>query len=488
MCGIVGILGKTPVATQIVDALKRLEYRGYDSAGVATLEDGGRLERRRAEGKLGNLEVKLSKAPLAGAIGIGHTRWATHGRPNETQRPPARDREARRRPQRHHREFPRAQGRAPGPGRALRDRDRHRGRRAARHAARSRKGKSPIEAVAATLPRLRGAFALAFLFAGEEDQLIGARHGAAARGRLRRGRDVSRLGRPRARALHRRGRPISRTATGPCCRAQGVDDPRSRGRARSSGRASASRPAPSWSRRATTAISWRRRSTSSPRSSATRSPTTSTSRPGQVALPDDAAVRLQGADAPVDLGLRHRLLRRADRQVLVRAPGAPAGRDRRRLRVPLPRAAAGRGRARALHLAVRRDRRHARLAALRQGAGAARRSPSSTCRPRPWRARAPPSPRRSPAPRSASPRPRPSPASSPCCSASRSRPGARAARSPRRRRPSSSTRSSRLPGLMAEALKLEPQIEALNRDLAQGDATCSISAAAPPTRSRSKAR
>src|ERR687893_1522579 len=82
MCGIVGILGKNAVATQVIDALKRLEYRGYDSAGVATLE-GGRLERRRAEGKLKNLEVKLSEAPLSGAIGIGHTRWATHGKPNE---------------------------------------------------------------------------------------------------------------------------------------------------------------------------------------------------------------------------------------------------------------------------------------------------------------------------------------------------------------------------------------------------------------------
>src|ERR687886_2084371 len=82
MCGIVGILGKSAVALPIVDALKRLEYRGYDSAGVATLEHG-RLERRRAEGKLRNLEIKLSQAPLSGAIGIGHTRWATHGRPNE---------------------------------------------------------------------------------------------------------------------------------------------------------------------------------------------------------------------------------------------------------------------------------------------------------------------------------------------------------------------------------------------------------------------
>src|ERR687886_1529143 len=90
MCGIVGVLGRSAVATQVVDALKRLEYRGYDSAGVATLENG-RLERRRAEGKLRNLELKLSKEPLSGAIGIGHTRWATHGRPNENNAHPHRD-------------------------------------------------------------------------------------------------------------------------------------------------------------------------------------------------------------------------------------------------------------------------------------------------------------------------------------------------------------------------------------------------------------
>src|SRR4028118_1264234 len=87
MCGIVGILGKASVAGQVVEALKRLEYRGYDSAGAAAPEDG-RLERRRAEGKLRNREVKLSEAPLSGAIGIGHTRWATHGKPNETNAHP----------------------------------------------------------------------------------------------------------------------------------------------------------------------------------------------------------------------------------------------------------------------------------------------------------------------------------------------------------------------------------------------------------------
>src|SRR5690554_3273283 len=82
MCGIVGILGSKPVATDLVDALRRLEYRGYDSAGVATVENG-HLDRRRAEGKLRNLEARLLEEPLSGRTGIGHTRWATHGRPTE---------------------------------------------------------------------------------------------------------------------------------------------------------------------------------------------------------------------------------------------------------------------------------------------------------------------------------------------------------------------------------------------------------------------
>src|ERR1700723_3271664 len=87
MCGIVGILGRAPVAEQLVDSLKRLEYRGYDSAGVATLE-GDHLDRRRAEGKLKNLEAKLKASPLSGHTGLGHTRWATHGRPTENNAHP----------------------------------------------------------------------------------------------------------------------------------------------------------------------------------------------------------------------------------------------------------------------------------------------------------------------------------------------------------------------------------------------------------------
>jgi glucosamine--fructose-6-phosphate aminotransferase (isomerizing) len=175
MCGIVGILGTTPVADSIVEALKRLEYRGYDSAGIATLE-GGHLTRRRAEGKLKNLELRLSESPLEGVIGIGHTRWATHGRPSEANaHPHASDRLA-----------------VVHNGiienfRELREELRGKGytfttetdTEVVAHlvSAEMRKGLDPVDAVAASLPRLKGAFALAFLFEGVEDLLIGARQG-----------------------------------------------------------------------------------------------------------------------------------------------------------------------------------------------------------------------------------------------------------------------------------------------------------------------
>ena len=80
MCGIVGVVGRGEAAPLLLEALRRLEYRGYDSAGIATLVDG-RIERRRAEGKLGNLSAALERTPLPGTTGIGHTRWATHGAP-----------------------------------------------------------------------------------------------------------------------------------------------------------------------------------------------------------------------------------------------------------------------------------------------------------------------------------------------------------------------------------------------------------------------
>ena len=120
MCGIIGIIGKAPVAPLLLDGLKRLEYRGYDSAGIATLVNG-HIERRRAEGKLVNLAARLGSEPLHGTIGIGHTRWATHGKPNESNAHPDRDRARRGGAQRHHRELPGAEGRADGRWPRLRD-------------------------------------------------------------------------------------------------------------------------------------------------------------------------------------------------------------------------------------------------------------------------------------------------------------------------------------------------------------------------------
>ena len=176
MCGIVGILGREPVAANLVDALKRLEYRGYDSAGVATLENG-HVTRRRAEGKLRNLEHRLQKEPLKGMIGIGHTRWATHGRPTENNaHPHATDRLAvvhngiieNFRELREELEKSGAKFGSETDTEVVAHLVTHE----------MKKGRSPVDAVAAALPRLRGAFALAFLFEGEDDLLIGARKGS----------------------------------------------------------------------------------------------------------------------------------------------------------------------------------------------------------------------------------------------------------------------------------------------------------------------
>ena len=176
MCGIVGILGRGPVADQLVDSLKRLEYRGYDSAGVATLE-GAHLDRRRAEGKLKNLEARLKASPLLGRVGIGHTRWATHGKPTENNaHPHATERVA----VVHNgiienfREL-RAQLEAQG-AKFTSETDTE----VVAHLVNSylAKGFKPADAVKEALPQLRGAFALGFVFEGEENLMIGARKGS----------------------------------------------------------------------------------------------------------------------------------------------------------------------------------------------------------------------------------------------------------------------------------------------------------------------
>ncbi len=176
MCGIVGILGNGPVAGLLVEALGRLEYRGYDSAGVATLESG-KLVRRRAAGKLKNLEALLAAEPLYGHSGVGHTRWATHGKPTAANAHPHRNGKVAVVHNGIIENF-----------RALREELKARG-----HAFESEtdtevvahlvgealaQGLTPVEAVAESLPKLKGAFALAFLFEGEDDLLIGARAGA----------------------------------------------------------------------------------------------------------------------------------------------------------------------------------------------------------------------------------------------------------------------------------------------------------------------
>ena len=176
MCGIIGILGQAPVAPLLLDALKRLEYRGYDSAGVATLVNG-KIERRRAEGKLGNLATLLDSSPLAGTVGIGHTRWATHGRPSEANaHPHANEHVA-----------------VVHNGIIENFRELRRELEASGHRFETEtdtevivhlisdhlsRQKSPEEAAGAALARLEGAFALAIIFAGRHDLMVGARKGS----------------------------------------------------------------------------------------------------------------------------------------------------------------------------------------------------------------------------------------------------------------------------------------------------------------------
>jgi glutamine---fructose-6-phosphate transaminase (isomerizing) len=176
MCGIVGILGTKAVAGDLVDALRRLEYRGYDSAGIATVENG-HLERRRAEGKLRNLEARLLQEPLAGRTGIGHTRWATHGRPVERNAHP------------HMSDvvsvvhngiienYRELKATLTARGHAFEtDTDTE----AVVHLITDelQQGLAPVAAVQAALGKLQGAFALAIVFAGHDDLMLAARRGS----------------------------------------------------------------------------------------------------------------------------------------------------------------------------------------------------------------------------------------------------------------------------------------------------------------------
>ncbi|WP_102785335.1 glutamine--fructose-6-phosphate transaminase (isomerizing) [Thalassospira sp. GB04J01] len=175
MCGIIGIIGKDSVSERILEGLKRLEYRGYDSAGIATLVNGD-IERRRAEGKLINLTNRLAESPLAGDVGIGHTRWATHGVPTENNAHPHTDGKVAVVHNGIIENYQDLKAELSGKGRAFATET---DTEVVVHLVSDflDQGKTPRDAVAATLHRIEGAFALVIMIAGQHDVIFGARRG-----------------------------------------------------------------------------------------------------------------------------------------------------------------------------------------------------------------------------------------------------------------------------------------------------------------------
>ena len=176
MCGIMGVIGSRPAAPLLLDALRRLEYRGYDSAGIATLVDG-KIDRRRAEGKLGNLSASLDQLPLAGSIGIGHTRWATHGAPTKNNAHPhgtERVSVVHNGIIENHAEL-RQELEAAG---QVFSTETDTETVAQLVDLNLKHGMAPVEAAGAAFRRLEGAYALAMIFAGHPELMIGAQHGA----------------------------------------------------------------------------------------------------------------------------------------------------------------------------------------------------------------------------------------------------------------------------------------------------------------------
>jgi glucosamine--fructose-6-phosphate aminotransferase (isomerizing) len=176
MCGIVGVIGARLAAPLILDSLRRLEYRGYDSAGIATLVNG-HIDRRRAEGKLGNLATALERSPLTGTTGIGHTRWATHGAPTESNAHPhgtARVSVVHNGIIENHAEL-RAELEAEGQEFST---ETDTETVAQLVDLNLQRGMSPVEAAGAAFRRLEGAYALAMIFSGHPELIVGAQHGA----------------------------------------------------------------------------------------------------------------------------------------------------------------------------------------------------------------------------------------------------------------------------------------------------------------------
>ncbi|MEM6585462.1 MAG: glutamine--fructose-6-phosphate transaminase (isomerizing) [Pseudomonadota bacterium] len=176
MCGIIGIVSDTPVTDRLVDGLRRMEYRGYDSAGVCVIKDGA-LVRRRAEGKLANLVDTLREDPADGLIGIAHTRWATHGAPTSSNAHPHATSEVAIVHNGIIENFKELRAELAAEGRRF---ESETDSEVVAHLISSRveAGDTPEDAVRAVLPRLRGAFALAITFRSDPDLLIGARLGS----------------------------------------------------------------------------------------------------------------------------------------------------------------------------------------------------------------------------------------------------------------------------------------------------------------------
>ena len=368
MCGIIGIVGQEAAAPQLIDALKRLEYRGYDSAGVATLEHGV-LTRRRAQGKLKNLEARLALEPLSGTIGIGHTRWATHGRPTENNaHPHATEKlavvhngiienfvELRRELQ--------AKG-----AKFVTETDTE----VVAHlvSQEMERGASPVEAVKAALPRLRGAFALAFLFAGEDNLLIGARKGSPlaigfGEGAMFVGSDAIALApftdtvsyledgdwvivtRAGAEVHDAQGAVVQRAILKSQAAVMHIDKGNHR-------------------------HFMAKEIFEQPEVVGHTLANYIDMAAERVALPMPLPFDFAKVEPHLDRRLRHRLLRRHGRQILVRAFCPSAGRSRYRVRIPLSLGAARNGRACDRRVAIGRDRRHAGVVALCARAPAAR--------------------------------------------------------------------------------------------------------------------
>jgi glutamine---fructose-6-phosphate transaminase (isomerizing) len=176
MCGIVGVIGPRQAAPLLLDSLRRLEYRGYDSAGIATLVNG-HIDRRRAKGKLGNLADVLAHNPLSGTTGIGHTRWATHGAPNETNAHPhgtSRVSIVHNGIIENHAEL-RAELEAAGQEFSTETDTETVAQLVDLHL---QQGMDPVTAAGAAFRRLHGAYALAMIFAGHPELIVGAQHGA----------------------------------------------------------------------------------------------------------------------------------------------------------------------------------------------------------------------------------------------------------------------------------------------------------------------